>query len=29
MPDEATTTSLSGLDIKELLLDLEVPFSPE
>jgi len=29
MPDEATTTSPSGLDIKQLLLELEAPFSPE
>lgn len=29
MPHEATTTSPSGLDIKKLLLELEVPFSPE
>jgi hypothetical protein len=29
MPDEATTTSASELEIKELLLELEVPFLPE
>ena len=29
MPDEATTTSPSGLDIKQLLLELEAPFSPK
>jgi hypothetical protein len=29
MPDEVTTTSPSGLDAGKLLLELEVPFSPD
>ena len=29
MPTEDTTTSPSGLDVTKLLLDLEVPFSPD
>jgi len=29
MPAEGTTTSPSGLDVKKLLPELEVPFSPD
>jgi len=29
MPAEATNTSAAGPDVKELLAELEVPFSPE
>ena len=29
MPIEDTTTSSSGLDVNKLLLELEVPFSPD
>ena len=29
MPTEARNASVAGIDVEELLLELEVPFSPE